>query len=178
MGNGKNLLSQNIWNAKVILRELQQKGYKGSYSILREYITPKRALRPSRATVRFETPPGKQMQSDWAELRTLIAGVDTKVFFCVNELGHSRAMHIWAALSLDAHHTFEAMVRAFEYFGGIPAQVLVDNQKAAVIEHPREGEIRFNNRFWTWPTSTALSPKPASRRDRRPKARLNAWCRT
>ncbi|VWX33679.1 hypothetical protein LIMNO130_20257 [Limnobacter sp. 130] len=29
-----------------------------------------------------------------------------------------------------------------KYFGGIPAQVLVDNQEAAVIEHPREGEGR------------------------------------
>lgn len=33
----------------------------------------------SRATVRFETAPGKQMQSDWAELRTTIAGIDAKV---------------------------------------------------------------------------------------------------
>tara|TARA_B100000530_G_C15919297_1_gene472523 strand:+ start:135 stop:1295 length:1161 start_codon:yes stop_codon:yes gene_type:complete len=153
------LLARNVWNAQVILRELQSRGYSGSVSLLREYIAPKRALRPSRATVRFETPPGKQMQSDWAELRTMIAGVDTKVFFCVNELGHSRAMHIWAALSFDAHHTFEAMVRAFEYFGGIPAQVLVDNQKAAVIEHPREGEIRFNNRFLDMADFYGFKPK-------------------
>ncbi len=153
------LLAKNIWNGKVIFRELQLKGYDGSYSIVRNHITPMRVLRPCRATLRFETPPGKQMQSDWAELKTMIAGVNTKVYFCVNELGCSRAMHIWAALSLDAQHTFEAMVRAFEYFGGVPEQVLVDNQKAAVIEHPREGEIRFNPRFLDLANFYGFKPK-------------------
>lgn len=153
------LLSRNVWNAQVILRELQACGYEGSISLLREYLAPKRSLRPSRATVRYETPPGKQMQSDWAELKTCVAGVETRVYFCVNELGHSRAMHIWAALSLDAHHTFEAMIRAFEYFGGVPAQVLVDNQKAAVIEHPREGDIRFNPRFLDMAAFYGFTPK-------------------
>ena len=142
------LLAQNIWNAKVVFRELEQMGYSGGYTLVRDYICPKRALQPGRATVRFETAPGQQMQSDWAELFTQIAGVRTKLYFCVNELAYSRAMHIWAALSLDANHTYEAMVRAFEYFGGVPAQVLVDNQKSAVLEHPRDqGAIRFNPRF-------------------------------
>jgi transposase len=45
-------------NAVVLLRELQAKGYAGGISILRDYVRPKRALRPSRATVRFETEPG------------------------------------------------------------------------------------------------------------------------
>jgi hypothetical protein len=46
-----------IWNSVVILRRLQAAGYTGSSTILREYIAPKRLLRPGRATVRFETPP-------------------------------------------------------------------------------------------------------------------------
>ena len=59
------LLAQEVWNAVVIFRELQQQGYTGGSSILRDNIRPKRPLRQSRATVRFETAPGKQMQSDW-----------------------------------------------------------------------------------------------------------------
>lgn len=59
------MLSEDIWNTRVILREIQEEGYTGSYTILREYVQPKRPLRASRATVRFETEPGQQLQSDW-----------------------------------------------------------------------------------------------------------------
>jgi len=59
------LLSEGGWNAEVIFAELRARGYTGGISILRAYIHPKRALRKARGTVRFETPPGKQLQSDW-----------------------------------------------------------------------------------------------------------------
>ena len=61
------LLAEGVWNAVVIFRELQAKGYTGQLSILRDYIRPKRALRVRRATMRFETAPGQQLQSDWGE---------------------------------------------------------------------------------------------------------------
>ena len=62
------LLQEGVWNAVVIWREIAALGYTGRSSILRAYIRPKRALRPSRATVRFETAPGQQLQHDWAEV--------------------------------------------------------------------------------------------------------------
>ena len=39
------LLAAGVWNAAVILRELQEQGYGGQASILRDYIRPKRPLR-------------------------------------------------------------------------------------------------------------------------------------
>jgi transposase len=72
------LLGEGVWNAVVILREIQADGYKGGTTILREYIEPKRALRSGRATVRFETEPGEQLQSDWGKL-VEIAGQPTSV---------------------------------------------------------------------------------------------------
>jgi transposase len=42
------LLAEGVWNAVVILREIQEKGYLGGISILRDYIRPKRPLRQSR----------------------------------------------------------------------------------------------------------------------------------
>ena len=41
-------------------------------SLIRAYIRPKRPLRTSRATVRFETGPGQQLQHDWGEVWTEI----------------------------------------------------------------------------------------------------------
>ncbi len=141
------LLSEDVWNAVVIVRLLKAKGYTGSISQLKRYMSPKRVLRQSRATVRFETDPGRQLQSDWGQIVTRIGGVETKVHFIVNTLGWSRRMHVWATDSEDAEHTYEGLVRAFEYLGGVTREVLVDNQKCAVLEH-RAGEApRFNPRF-------------------------------
>ena len=141
------LLSEDVWNAVVIFRELQGKGYTGRLSILRDYIRPKRALRVRRATVRFETAPGHQLQSDWAEQRTQIAGAETTVHFIVNTLGFSRRFHFWCTDREDAEHTYDGLIRSFEWFGGVPEEVLVDNQKAAVLAHPRSGPARFHPRF-------------------------------
>ncbi|MFN8177678.1 MAG: helix-turn-helix domain-containing protein [bacterium] len=59
------LLTEGVWNAVVILGLLRARGYEGSITTLKDYIQPKRLLRTKRATVRFETRPGKQLQSDW-----------------------------------------------------------------------------------------------------------------
>lgn len=141
------LLKEGVWNAKVILREIQEDGYTGGYTVLRQYIQPKRVERPSRATVRFETEPGKQLQSDWGELVTTIGGQAVRVHFIVNELGYSRRFHFWCSESADAEHTYEGLIRSFEYFGGVPAEVLVDNQKSAVLSHTNQSGAVFNERF-------------------------------
>lgn len=141
------LLREGVWNAVVIYRKIQERGYEGGMSILRCYIHPKRPLRVSRATVRFETAPGKQLQSDWGEVRTMVAGERSKVHFMVNTLGYSRRFHFWAGRCEDAEHTYEGIIRAFEYFGGITREVLVDNQKSQVISHRIGEKVEFNERF-------------------------------
>jgi transposase len=141
------LLGEGVWNSQVILREIQALGYEGGSTMLRLYIQPKRALRSGRATVRFETEPGKQLQSDWGEVVTEIGGVRCKVHFIVNELGYSRRFHFWCTDSADAEHMYEGMIRSLEYFGGVPSEVLVDNQKSAVLQASNSGSPRFNERF-------------------------------
>lgn len=141
------LLGEGIWNAQVILREIQAAGYQGKRSILRAYVGPKRPLRMARATVRFETAPGRQLQNDWAKLRTVVAGREQEVHFAVNTLGYSRRFHFVAMQCEDAEHTYESLILSFEYFGGVTAEVLVDNQKAEVIHHRRGAAVEFNPRF-------------------------------
>jgi transposase len=141
-GTVDRLVGEGVWNAVVI----QAEGYPGGLTVLKDYLRPKRALRPSRRTVRFETPPGKQLQSDWGEIDTVIAGVQTHVDFIVNTLGYSRRFHFWCTDSQDAEHTYEGLIRSFEFFGGVAEDVLVDNQKTAVLSHGRGGP-RFQERF-------------------------------
>jgi transposase len=131
----------------VILREIQADGYSGEETLLRRYITPKRVLQPGRATVRFETGPGEQLQNDWGETIVSIAGQRAKVCFSVNTLGYSRRFHFWCTDSLDAEHTYEGLILSLEYFGGVPEEVLVDNQKSAVLRASNQGQPIFNERF-------------------------------
>jgi hypothetical protein len=77
--------------------------------------------------VRFETEPGRQLQTDCGVQRTRIAGQEVEVHFAVSTLGYSRRFQFWGTDSEDAEHTYEALVRAFEWFGGLPGEVLVDN---------------------------------------------------
>ncbi len=146
-GTVDRLLSEGVWNAVVILREIEAEGYEGGITVLREYIAPKRVLRAGRATVRFETEPGEQLQSDWGEIVVEVGGIRQKVYFIVNQLGYSRRFHAWCAGRMDAEHTYEGVIRSLEYFGGVPGEVVVDNQKAAVVHHPKEGRVQFNARF-------------------------------
>jgi len=153
------LLQEGVWNAVVIYREIQAAGYDGKTTILRDYIAPKRRLRAGRATVRFETGPGQQLQSDWGEIETMIGGERRKVYFIVNTLGYSRRFHFWCTDRLDGEHTYEGLVRSFEYFGGVPQEVLVDNQKAAVISNNGRGQVRFNERFLDMAGHYGFEPK-------------------
>ncbi|MBE0430002.1 MAG: IS21 family transposase [Thermoleophilia bacterium] len=141
------LLLQNVWNAMVILDEIREQGYAGEVTLIRNYIRPKRPLRISRQTVRFETGPGKQTQNDWGEIWSVVAGEPTKLHFTVNTLGFSRRFHFWITEREDAEHTYEGLIRAFEHIGGVTDEVLVDNQKSTVLYHDARGRVRYNPAF-------------------------------
>ncbi len=153
------LLKDDVWNAVVVFRKIQEAGYRGGISILRDYIGPKRPVQRSRATVRFETLPGRQLQNDWAEQPTEVGGRPCKVGLNVSVLGYSRRFYFWATDRMDAEHTYEGLIRAFEHFGGVPQEVLVDNQKAMVIQHRVGAAVRFNERFLDMAAHYGFSPR-------------------
>lgn len=153
------LLSNNVWNAMVILRDIQAEGYDGEVSLIRRYIQPKRVLQQGRVTVRFETEPGEQLQSDWGEITVQVGGMLTKVDFIVNTLGYSRRFHFWCTDSQDAEHTYEGLIRSFEYLGGVTKEVLVDNQKSAVLVPSNRGNPQFNDRFLDLATWYGFTPR-------------------
>jgi len=92
-------LAENVWNSEVIFAEIKAMGYTGGRSMLRYYIQPKRKMRPSKRTVRFETQPGYQLQHDWGEVN-----------FAVNTLGSPAAsmssQHQNRMLSIPTNHWF------------------------------------------------------------------------
>jgi len=170
------LVGEGVWNGRVIVAALREAGYSGGSTLVYDYLQPLRRLQPSKATVRFETPPGRQLQHDWGELDTEIAGERQRVHTAVNTLGYSRRFHVYAAPCQDAEHTYESLIRAFEHFAGVPGEVLVDNQKAAVLAHAREG-VRFNPRFVDLGAHYGFAPRACRPRRARTKGKTERMVR-
>jgi hypothetical protein len=81
-----------------------------------------RALRPGRATVRFTAEPGRQLQSDWATQRTVIAGETTAAHSVGNTSSVARRFHSWCTVTEDADscHSKQPAGPTAETAGGKP----------------------------------------------------------
>ena len=125
-------------NADVVRQELaREKDIEVSLRTVERAVAPlRRELRAqARATVRFETRPGEQMQIDFGERRVEIGGAPQRVSFFVATLGHSRRLHVRAFEHERQEHWFEGMESAFRAFGGVTEEVLLDNARALVVSH-------------------------------------------
>jgi len=78
--------------AQAIFEELQERGYTGSYQTVKRYVHPLRKEALQEASVRFETPPGRQAQVDWGQAWMVIGGQRIKVHLFVMTMGYSRRM--------------------------------------------------------------------------------------
>jgi transposase len=100
------------------------------------------------ATVRFETPPGGQMQIDFGECGVTLGGERVRVHLFVATLGYSRRVHVRAFRHERQSAWFEGVEGAFAHFGGLPAELLLDNARALVERHDAgTREVVFNARF-------------------------------
>ncbi len=101
------------------------------------------------ATVRFETPPGRQLQIDFGQRRVAIEGEDPgRVFLFVATLGYSRRLYARAFRHERQSAWLEGIEGAFRHFGGLPGELLLDNARALVKHHgPVTREVEFTDRL-------------------------------
>lgn len=138
-------------NADVLRQELAaEKGIHVSLRTVERAVAPLRRelVAEARATIRFETRPGEQLQIDFGERRVEIAGLQTKVFFFVATLGYSRRLHVRAFGHEKQDSWFTGMESAFRAFGGVPREVLLDNARALILHHgPASREVVLHPRL-------------------------------
>lgn len=102
----------------------------------------------ARATVRFETPPGKQLQIDFGTKQVMIADEPVRVRLFVATLGFSRRIYVQAFRHERQSAWLSGLEGAFRHFDGVPEQVLLDNAKALVEHHDAATrEVVFNDRL-------------------------------
>src|SRR5437660_7848432 len=129
-----------------ILREVRP-AYTGSASALYTYLKGLRASVPSsKATERFETPPGFQAQFDWSPYTIDLGGELFRVIVFCMVLGYSRRKHYTASLDETQASIFEAVESCLRHFGASPKQLLIDNAKAFVLD-PNPAHFRWNPQF-------------------------------
>jgi transposase len=121
---------QAVWQLLV-----EQHGFTGSYSAVKRFLRRLVAATPA-ATVRVETPPGAEAQVDFGSAGQVLdraTGRLRRAWVFVMVLSCSR--HLYAELVFDQDvATWLRLHRAaFEWFGGVPGRVVLDNLKAAIV---------------------------------------------
>lgn len=140
---------QKELRAPRILRELKERGYTGSISILKDYIRSVRGgpLRKNKKIVkRFQTKPAREAQCDWSPYRITMAGVQTVVQCFSIILAYSRMMWIGFYRNERLPTLMHAHVEALNFFGAVPMKIRYDNQTAVTLGRLR-GKPLWNPTF-------------------------------
>jgi len=124
-------------NAVVVAELLEGQGVSASLRTVQRAVAPARQAQraAAAATVRFETPPGRQLQIDFGERRVKLGGSEVLVYFFVATLGFSRRLYVRASLSQRQDEWKLGLEGALRHFGGRPEEVVVDNARALIQRH-------------------------------------------
>lgn len=152
-------MKEGTTNCTVLLEEIQSMGYEGKLTILRDFVRPFRTRPKKQATIRYETPPGKQAQMDWGHIgKVMVDNEEKDIYAFVMILSYSRMKYVEFTDSMDLETLMKSHMNAFAFFNGVPEQILYDNMKTAVIKHSPV-EIRFNRKFEEFLAYYGISPK-------------------
>jgi transposase len=145
---GSTVSAAEPWRAQIMAWEAQgvqgttihaalcrDHGFTGSYSSVVRLLQGARAARLPETTIRLQFAPGEAAQVDFGAgpLMRHPAGDERRVWAFVMTLCFSRHQYVefvWdqtVATWLGCHR------RAFEWFGGVPGRLIIDNAKCAIV---------------------------------------------
>ena len=131
-------------HASRLFHMMRERGYEGSESHFRRLVAELRPRPAPEPFARLDMPAGEQGQVDWAHFGKVDVGRARRPL-------HAFVMTLcWSRMTwLEFFHDMErpsflgGHVGAFDFFGGVPRQLVYDNLKSACVE--REGRAaRFN----------------------------------
>lgn len=152
---------------------LRERGFTGSYTLVKEAVAQ---LRPQLKTIHHSLSfqPGECAQVDWGVWKSIaVNGGARRLSFFSMVLCHSRMLYAEFFFGETLEYWLTAHRNAFDYFGGVPERVMVDNCKTAVIIPGRNGnEARLNEAYQAFAHHYGFSVKPCTPRRPNEKGRV------
>jgi transposase len=147
----KTWLEDDCYTATWIYDRLKPLGYRGGYDQVKRYVHGIKEKLAQKAYIRFETEPGRQAQVDFSEFQMCDEfgkTVDTMYLFSMI-LGYSRKDYHEFIQKRDMEHFLNCHIHAFEYFGGVPTEILYDRMKNVLIRE-FAGKLEWNKEFYSF----------------------------
>lgn len=140
-----------------LLREIRASGYTGGITQLKEFAREVRPRDAEEPLIRFETPPGKQAQVDFAHFKFPWG---TR-YALVVVLGWSRQMWLQFFPRQDFWTLVRGLEQAFHYFGGVPEEILFDQMRSVIVRdlRPEGGRLIENAEFLRFAAHCGFRPR-------------------
>ena len=135
------------YTAQQVFQRLREEGYSGGYTVVKKFV---RKVRPKKekAYLTLAFAPGECAQVDWGSYGSIRVGDTTRrLSFFVMVLCYSRQMYVEFTVSQTMEHFLACHQNAFRAFGGIPARIMVDNLKSAVLKRTLGEAPVFNPKY-------------------------------
>jgi len=159
-----------VTNCVKLLREIKERGYPGQISILRDFVLTLKKEHKHQAEIRFETVPGLQAQVDCGYVGFIAYGPTKRKLYCFTMvLGYSRTLYIEFTHDMSLMTLLTCHIHAFEYFKGVPKEILYDNMKQVVRYRDEEGRPHFHPQLLDFAHYYGFLPKVCA--VRRPKTK-------
>ena len=143
----KSWIERHGYTAVQIFQRLGEQGFHGGYTIVKDYVSVIRP-RTKAAFLTLSFAPGECAQVDWGSFGNVTCGQTTrKLSFFVMVLCYSRLMYVEFTVLQTMEHFLGCHVNAFEFFGGVPKSIMVDNLKSAVLKRLSGEAPVFNPRY-------------------------------
>ncbi|NBQ59126.1 MAG: IS21 family transposase [Opitutaceae bacterium] len=166
------LLATHAYTVTQLLSRLREQGYEGRYTILRNYV---REVRPRRsgAFLTLHFTPGQCAQVDWGSWGSIRVGnTRRRLSFFALVLCHSRQLYVEFTLGQSQEQWLACHEHAFEYLGGVPAEIMVDNCKTAVLSHAAGAAAVFNPTYVDFARHYGFAIKACAPRRPQQKGRI------
>jgi len=126
-------LATHPYTATQIFLRLREAGYEGGITLVKDYV---RHVRPPRmpAFLTLAFAPGECAQVDWGQFGSIPVGnTRRRLSFFVMVLCYSRMLYVEFTVSETMEHFLACHANALAFFRGVPARLMVDNVKSAVL---------------------------------------------
>ena len=156
----KERFQAGVRNGDVLRQELAERGIRVSLRTVERATSElrKETVCLEKATLRFETEPGEQLQVDFGECWLEVAGERVKVFMFVGTLGYSRRIYARVFPGLCQAHWLEGLEGCLRHFGGAPRTCLVDNARALVSRWKGDAPV-FHPEFQAFCDHYGIRPR-------------------